>query len=260
MTQNAEQHSPWSRQARHLLQRLSDIIIPPVCLSCQQPLTAHNSLCARCWKDIRFITHPLCDRLGIPLPFDPGGSPVLSAAALAQETSFERTRAVAHYSGVMRKLIHLFKYADQHAPAQLFAAWIERAASELIRDTTVIVPVPLHYTRLLSRRFNQSAIIARKLAARTGRPFVADALVRRRRTTSQVGLTRDQRRRNLQGAFAVRDGGVARIKDENILLIDDVITTGTTVEACARTLRRGGAQRIDVAALALVTDEARINL
>ncbi|MGI9425207.1 MAG: ComF family protein [Hyphomicrobiaceae bacterium] len=220
----------------------------------------HNSLCAGCWLDIRFITHPLCDRLGIPLPFDPGGGPILSAAALAKETDFERTRVVAHYSGVMRKLIHLFKYADQHAPAQLFTAWIEHAASELISDATVIVPVPLHYTRLLSRRFNQSAIIARRLAVRTDRPVVVDALVRRRKTASQVGLTRDQRRRNLRGAFAVRDSGVPGIKDQNVLLIDDVITTGTTVEACARSLKRCGARRIDVAALALVSDEARINL
>ena len=239
--------------------RLSDLLIPPVCLSCHQPITGHNNLCAACWRRISFITHPLCDRLGIPLPFDPGGGVTLSAAAMADPPVYDRARAVAHYSGVMRDLIHSFKYADQHTPRHLFVRWLKQASSNLQNESALVVPVPLHNRRLLSRRFNQSAILAHDLASATGQIYNPSALIRQRQTASQVGLTRDQRRRNLQGAFAVTNNGAAHIAGRSVLLVDDVITTGTTIAACARVLKRAGASNVNVVALAMVTDTSRIN-
>ena len=236
--------------------------MPPVCLACHGPLAAHDSLCARCWSGIAFIRQPLCDRLGIPLPFDPGGpgtGPHLSAAALADPPDYDRARAVAQFSGVMRDLVHALKYADRHDARRLFGRWITQAAAELIDDADVLIPVPLHPYRLLARRFNQSAILAHELARHSGLPVDPLALQRRRRTISQVGLTRDQRRQNLRGAFAVPPDGAGRILGKSVLLVDDVITTGTTVNACARQLKRAGAARVDVVALALVTNASRVN-
>ena len=248
-----------TRLARATASRLADLLIPPVCLSCHEPLAGHNNLCATCWRQVSFITHPRCDRLGIPLPFDPGNETILSAAALAYPPLYDRARAVAHYSDVMRKLIHSFKYTDQHTPRHLFTRWLQQAGRELLHEDSLIIPVPLHRRRLLARRFNQSAILAQDLANAAQLRYEPAALIRKRKTASQVGLTRDQRRRNLQGAFAVTKHGAARIKDRAILLVDDVITTGTTITACARNLKRAGAATVDVIVLAMVTDDSRIN-
>ena len=232
----------------------ADFIVPPVCLACQRPLGSHDAFCADCWRQISFIRQPLCDRLGIPLPFDPGGI-AISAAAAARPPEYERARAVARYDGVMSRLIHGFKYSDKHDARRLFARWLSEAGSDLLADADVVVPVPLNHFRLISRRFNQAAILAREVARSRGIVYAPQALVRVKRTPSQVGLTHDERRRNVRAAFAVPEhGGTVFLEGKNVVLIDDVITTGATVEACARTLRRAGAARIDVLALALVTD------
>jgi ComF family protein len=183
---------------------------------------------------------------------------MVSAAAAARAPAYDRARAVAHYSGAMRTLVHQFKYSDRHDARSLFGRWLTEAGRELIAGTDVVVPVPLSRWRLLSRRFNQAAILAQELSRNTGVAVDLHALQRARSTPTQVGLTRDQRRRNLAGALRVPKRRSARIEGRNVLLIDDVITTGATVEACARALKRAGAARVDVLALALVTSEALV--
>jgi ComF family protein len=242
---------------RRTLAACADLIVPPCCLVCRTPLLAHHLLCASCWRDVHFIRPPLCDVLGIPLPFDTGGR-MVSAAAAAQAPAYDRARAVAHYSGAMRTLVHQFKYSDRHDARSLFGRWLAEAGRELITGTDVVVPVPLSRWRLLSRRFNQAGILAQELARNTGLTVDLHALQRARSTPTQVGLTRDQRRRNLAGALRVPKRRRARIEGRNVLLIDDVITTGATVEASARALKRAGAARVDVLALALVTSEALV--
>ena len=200
---------------------------------------------------MNFIRPPFCDRLGIPLLFDTG-EPSLSAAALANPPAYDRARAVAQYDGVMRDLIHAFKYSDRHEAARLFARWLTAAAEALIPHTDLVIPVPLSRWRLLSRRFNQAGVLAGELARRTGLPIDHLALKRKRRTLRQVGLTAAQRRQNVSGAFELATKSGQLIRKRLVLLVDDIITTGATVEACARVLKKGGARSVDVLALARV--------
>lgn len=248
-------------RARHDLAQaahwLADLIVPPTCIYCRKPLSVHDALCAHCWRSIKFIRPPLCDRLGIPLPFDIGGRAV-SAQAEADPPDYDRARAVAHFDGVLRDLIHGFKYGDSHIARRLLGRWLAEAGAELLRDADLIVPVPLDRWRLLKRRFNQAAILSRELNRLTGVAWDPLVLQRTKRTASQVGLTHDQRRRNVQGAFAIDAEQAAALQGRAIVLIDDVITTGATVAACARALRRAGAARVDVLALALVTSDSML--
>ncbi|MCC7251384.1 ComF family protein [Hyphomicrobium sp.] len=242
---------------RRAFRALSDIVMPPVCLVCRTPVGAHDALCAHCWCDIDFIRPPLCDRLGIPLPFDTGGT-MISAAAAADPPPYDRARAVAAHAGAMRTLVHALKFHDRHDVRRLLGKWLVEAGREMVAETDVVVPVPLARWRLLVRRFNQAAILASEVARLTGLGYEPLLLARTRSTSSQVGLSRGERRRNVAGAFAVPPRLEARVRGQRILLIDDVITTGSTVGACARALRRAGAARVDVLALALVTDRALI--
>lgn len=242
---------------RRAVAACADVIVPPCCLVCRAPLAAHHVLCAACWRDVHFIRPPLCDVLGMPLPFDTGER-MISAAAVARPPAYDRARAVAHFSGAMRTLVHQFKYADRHDARTLFGRWLAEAGRELQGGIDVIVPVPLGRWRLLSRRFNQAAVLAMELSRQTGLPADPHLLRRRRATKTQVGLTHDQRRRNVAGAFSVPPRRQAGLRGRNVLLVDDVVTTGATVEACARALKRAGAVRVDVLALALVTNEALV--
>lgn len=244
-----------ARFVQLLCSRAMDLAMPPACVACHVPLQAHHALCGACWRDVTFIRAPLCDVTGIPLPFATGEA-MLSARALADPPAYDRARAVAQHSGAMRKLVHQFKYADRHEARPLFGRWLADAGRDLLADADVIVPVPMSRWRLILRHYNQAALLAGELSRLTQHPMVALALRRGRRARRQVGLTAAQRRRNVAGAFRVPDAQRRKIDGKRVLLIDDVITTGATVEACARALRSAGAVRVDVLALALVTDPA----
>jgi ComF family protein len=230
---------------------IADVIVPPVCLACHAPLSEHHALCATCWGQIDFICPPMCDRLGIPLPFDSGGV-MVSAAASAHPPDYDRARGVAVFHGTMQKLVHRFKYSDRHDARRLFGRWLVAAGATLIAESDVMVPVPLNRWRLLHRRFNQSAILAMEVSRRTGIEEALLALVRTKQTPRQVGLTTEERRLNMAGAFVVPEKRRADIAGRRVLLVDDVITTGATVNAAARALKEAGAARVDVLALAIV--------
>lgn len=236
---------------------LGDILMPPLCLNCHKPLSRHHALCPPCWRQIDFIRPPLCDRLGLPLPFDPGGGAIVSAAALADPPDYDRARAVAVYGGTMRQLIRDLKFHDRHDAKRLFGRWLVESGQSLLSDPeALLVPVPLNPWRLIARRFNQAAVLAQEVSRLTGHRCVTGALSRVRVTESQVGKTRAQRRENVRGAFRVhascKDGLVGR----HVVLVDDVVTTGATAGACARALKRAGAGQVDVLALALATGAA----
>lgn len=242
---------------RRAFSALSDVVMPPVCLVCRAPIVGHDALCARCWREIDFIRPPLCDRLGIPLPYDTGGT-MISAAAAADPPPYDRARAVAAYAGSMRMLVHALKFHDRHDVRCLLGKWLVAAGRDLVAEAEIVVPVPLARRRLLARRFNQAALLAGEVARLTGLRYEPLLLERTRATASQVGLSRGQRERNVSGAFAVPARLAGRAEGRRILVVDDVITTGSTVGACARALRRAGAERVDVLALALVTDRGSI--
>ena len=238
---------------RSTLGRIADFLLPPVCISCRTRIGSHGLLCGTCFAKIDFIAPPLCARLGIPLPFE-AGEPLLSAAAIASPPVYDRARAASHYSDTMRELIQSFKYRDRHEGLHLFARWLKKAGAELLADADLILPVPLYPSRLWWRRFNQSAMLALALSRLSGVPADCFVLKRVRRTASQVGLTADQRRRNVAGAFRVEKGREAEVRGRKLLVVDDVITTGATAEACARVLKRAGAARVDMLALARVVE------
>ncbi|MGE3228473.1 MAG: ComF family protein [Hyphomicrobium sp.] len=250
-------HAAYGGLFRRAVAALADILMPPVCLVCRMPVEGHDTLCARCWREVDFIRPPFCDRLGLPLPFDTGGT-MLSAAAVAEPPSYDRARAVAAHTGSMRTLVHALKFHDRHDVRRLLGKWLVEAGRDLVIDADVLVPVPLARRRLLARRFNQAAILAGEIARLTAIRYEPLLLERTRATTSQVGLSRGQRQRNVAGAFAVPPRFAARVRGHKIVLVDDVITTGSTVGACARALLLAGAARVDVLALALVTDRALV--
>lgn len=242
--------APAGALLRRFFSRLADVVLPPSCVACKARLLEHDTLCPACWRTIDFIRPPLCDRLGIPLPYDTGGV-LISAAAIAHPPDFERCRAVALYDGLMRELIHDLKYRDLHHGRRLFGRWLTETGADLIAGADVIVAIPLARRRMLQRRFNQAQILAHEIARLSGKPDLPLILVRRRATRSQVGLSRAERERNVAGAFAVREGQASKIAGKAVLLVDDVVTTGATASAAARVLKRAGASRVDLVALAI---------
>jgi ComF family protein len=239
--------------ARSSLSYTSDLLLPPVCIACSSLTDGHNLLCARCWRNLHIITPPLCERTGVPLPGSSGPGPFFSTEAILNPPDFDRARAVARYGGLMSRLIVAFKFEDRHEALPLFTNLLLQAGRELIDDADIIAPVPLHPLRLLQRRFNQSALLARALAKRSGKPAALHVLRRVRRTPPQVGLAQGARKSNVAGAFAVARRSAGAIAGKRVLLIDDVITTGATANACARALKAAGAAEADVLALALVS-------
>ena len=210
-----------------------------------------GTLCPACWSRLKLIERPYCARLGTPFAYDLGPG-ALSAEAIADPPPFDRARAVAVYDDVSRRLVHGLKYRDRLELARWMANWMARAGAGLIGDADIIVPVPLHRRRLWWRRYNQSALLAHVLAEVAGKPTSGDLLIRIRATAQQVGLSAEERDRNVRGAFRVGREGKAMIAGRRVLLIDDVYTTGATVRAATRALIRAGASAVDVLTFARV--------
>jgi ComF family protein len=231
------------------------LFYPPSCIGCGGATGTAHTLCARCWGEVRFIERPYCERLGTPFAVDLGVT-LLSPAAMADPPVFDRARAVARYDDVARKLVHRLKYSDRLDCAQALGTMMARAGAELTAEADVIVPVPLHRWRLWRRRFNQAMALASVVARESGVPCDPFLLARVKRTQSQVGLTKVQRQENLQGAFRVPADAKGRLADKRVLLVDDVLTTGSTANAAARALLRGGAKAVDVLAFARVVGDA----
>ena len=216
-----------------------------------RPLSAGFS--ADAWSRIHFLDDPVCDGCGIPFEFHQGEA-ARCAACLARPRAFARARAACLYDEVSRDPILKLKHADRTDLAPLFARWLSRAARDLIAEADAVAPVPLHRGRLLRRRYNQAAEIARALSGLTGVPYLPDALVRRRATETQGGKSGGARRRNVAAAFAVHPSRVKQVAGRRILLIDDVLTTGATAEGCARALLAAGATCVDLAVVARVKE------
>jgi ComF family protein len=232
-----------------------DVALPPLCLACRE-LVGDNGLCAACWSKLSLIAPPYCERLGIPFAYDPGPG-VLSMQAIADPPAYTRARAAVRYDEIARTLVHSLKYGDRLDLAPTAGRWMARAGRELLQDADALVPVPLHWRRLWARRFNQSALLAKTVSEIAGVPVAENALKRVKPTVQQVGLTQKERAGNVQGAFRVPAEGRAEVKGRRLVLIDDVLTSGATADACARTLLRAGACNVDVVVFARVVNEVR---
>ena len=236
---------------RRSFENLRDLIMPPVCLSCERRVDVAGMVCPKCWSSMRFLERPYCEILGSPFSYDIGAG-ALSAEAIVNPPAFDRARSVVLYDDVARKLIQGLKFSDRTDLAPWLAKWMERGGCDGLEEPCLIVPVPLHRWRLLERRFNQSAELARPIALATGYEYRPELLERSRRTKQQVGLKAKERTRNVRGAFRVPSSRKFEVKGQRILLIDDVYTTGATLQACARALRRAGAVQIDCLTFARV--------
>jgi ComF family protein len=229
-----------------------DLLYPPVCVACGAETADPGALCAGCFRDAGFIAGPVCDRCGAP-----SLDPTCDGCAHAPP-AWDRGRAAALYAGAARRAALALKHADRLDVARAAAPWLLRAGRALVAEADLIAPVPLHWTRLWRRRFNQSAELARALAAVAERrqALALDLLTRTRRTGSQDGRTRVGRFANVAGAFAVRRRWRGRLDGARVLLIDDVMTTGATLSACAEALRAAGASGVDALVLARVARDA----
>ena len=233
-----------------------DVLLPPRCLGCGTIVDGMNSLCADCWRGLTFLGGPFCRSCGYPLP--KAAATLSVCGACAQEPpAFERARAALRYDDGARGLILRFKHADRTDVVKTFGRMLRGAGADLLADCDWILPVPLHRWRLLQRGYNQAALLAYALADDRRHQVLPDGLQRIRATASQQGLSGAQREGNIKAsAFRVHPRHRSRIDGRRILLIDDVLTTGTTATACTRALRRDGAAAVDVLALARVVRDA----
>lgn len=228
-----------------------DFVLPRRCPCCDLRVACEQGLCAACWRDMRFLERPWCQRLGKPFAYDVGEG-AWSPQAIAAPPLFDRLRSVAFYDGPARQLVLALKFSRRRELARPMARWMVRSGSELLTRDSLLVPVPLHWSRLVSRRFNQAADLAREIARESGGRFEPQLLRRHKRTRQQVGLSAKDRHRNVRTAFALDRKRTDAVPGRNVVLIDDVLTTGSTVAACTRRLLGAGAASVDVLTFALV--------
>ena len=232
-----------------------DALLPPLCLSCGGEVAEPGSLCPACWSAMVFLGDPACACCGLPFELDPGDGMVCGACA-RQTPRFGRARAVFRYDDSSKGLILRFKHGDRLEGVGAFARWMARAGGEMLKEADLLVPVPLHRWRLLSRRYNQAALLANAIGRLAGVAVEPCMLLRTRRTVSQGHLGHDARARNVAGAFKAHDRLRARLEGRRVVLIDDVMTSGATVDECARVLLKAGAAAVDVLTLGRVVREA----
>jgi ComF family protein len=236
---------------RRFVRRAVDLVLPPRCLCCGAVMGDDAGLCPACWPKVDFVGAPMCARCGLPFEFAVEETSLCGACA-AKPPPYLGARAVFRYDDASRDLILGFKHADKLHGAPAFARWMAAAGADLIAASDAILPVPLHWRRLFARRYNQAEVLATALGRATGLPVLPDAVRRRRATPSQGHLTRAQRGRNVAGAFAVPAKRRHLVAGRKLLLVDDVMTTGSTIGAVCRTLRRAGAGELRVLVLARV--------
>lgn len=235
------------------MQTLLHAVFPPECLCCGARVETDFAICGACWGDTPFVFGAACDLCGVGLAGQTADGTALhcdDCHGIARP--WVRGRAVLHYAGNGRKLVLGLKHADRAEVARAAGPWMARAGADLLRDDPLIVPVPLHWRRLAERRYNQAALLARALADASGCDWLPDGLVRARHTGTQDGRDRDGRFANLDGAIRVRPAKAAQLAGRNILLIDDVMTSGATFSAAAQACIASGARQIFVMALARV--------
>ena len=243
------------RQARIALDAVLSVVLSPACAVCDLVLDhpTRGPVCAACWRSILPLTPPICDRCGYPLPTWRAISLPLERCPRCRRTArlVDRARAIGPYDGALRSIVHALKYEGRRSLARPLGALMRRYGLDLLEGAVCAIPVPLHPSRRRHRGFNQAADLARHL----GLPVVA-ALRRVRATRTQTGLPAGQRHGNVRDAFAATRG-LSGLADSIVVLVDDVCTTGATLEACARALKQAGVREVRALTAARVVTAAR---
>lgn len=235
------------------IQTAVSLIYPPQCLGCGGLVSRDFGLCGPCWAEMHFISGTVCEGCGIPLPGETDAFRLECDGCLRHPRPWSQGRSALLYEGQGRKLVLGLKHGDRTEIAGVAGGWLERAARPLLHGNPLICPVPLHWSRLLKRKYNQSALLAAALAARRGLDQCPDLLRRCKRTPSLEGKTREQRYQLLGEAISVNAGRCSRIKGRPVLVVDDVMTSGATLSACTDACLQAGASEVRVAVLARVT-------
>jgi predicted amidophosphoribosyltransferase len=238
------------------MQAVLQALYPPQCLTCDALVTTDFGLCGNCWRDTPFIAGLVCDHCGVPLPGEDTGNAILCDDCISVARPWDRGRAAMLYKDNGRKLVLALKHGDRQDLAKPAAHWLFRAAAPLLSPDVLVAPVPLHWLRLLKRRYNQSALLSRGLARQAGLAHCPDLLVRRRNTRSQDGRNRDGRFANVADAITVNPARAWHVTDRPVLLVDDVMTSGATLAACTEACLAAGASRVSVLVMARVAKDA----
>ena len=233
-----------------ILQTTLASIFPPRCLGCGDLVDSDFGLCGACWSETDFVGGTVCDMCGTPLPGVSENGPIHCDSCLSSPKSWAQGRAALVYGGMGRKLILGLKHGDRQEIARPAAGWMRLSSKSVLNKTTIIAPVPLHWIRLVKRRYNQSALIAKNLAELSGLDWCPDLLHRSKNTPSLDGKTQQQRTEILSDAVRINAKRRHRIIGRPVLLIDDVMTTGATLDACATVCRAAGAGQVCVSVLA----------
>lgn len=237
------------KDIQNIMGKAVDTILPPRCVVTGTYVDRQGMVSPQAWRELSFITTPYCVSCGVPLAFEMGGGSICAPCTQSMP-SFDKARSALIYDDSSRNIILRFKHADQTHAVHAFIPWILRAGHEFIEDADFIVPVPLHRYRLLKRRYNQAALIARELAKETAGTYVADLLQRRRSTPSQGYMNFKERHKNVKNAFVISPRHALKIRGKSIVLVDDVYTTGATVKECTKILKKAGASKVYVLTLA----------
>lgn len=234
---------------KHVARMAVNTIFPPRCFLCAEMVVQAGHICTDCWQNLHFITAPQCHSCGHPFEYALADG-ALCGGCIEHEPPYDMARAVLSYDDASRKLVTRFKFGDMLHPAEALANWMVRAGKDCLADADMMMPVPLHRVRLIRRRYNQAALLAKAISKQSKVPLLVDGMVRVRRTTPQTGLSRRQRKVNVRGAFQLSEQALQAVQKKRIVLIDDVMTTGATLEACAILLKKAGAAEVRVLTLA----------
>lgn len=234
--------------------RLLDALLPPRCLACDAEVVAQGTLCPSCFGALSPITAPFCAQCGVPFAHAGQAGARLCPRCAARPPAFREARAALRYDAGAKRLILPFKHADRTDLALPLARQMARAGAALLARAEVVAPVPAHWRRLVGRRYDQAALLAQALGRLSGKPVQPDLLRRARRTPPLADKGAGERAVAVEGAFAMNRRARAMVAGRQVLLVDDVVTSGATAEACARLLLEAGAAAVDVLAAARVPD------
>ncbi len=232
-----------------IFKKISEIIFPNHCLSCEEIINKEGIFCSECWLKLQFITEPKCAVCSYPFEFQ--GLNLLCGKCLNKKPSFEKAIAIFRYNHVLRRIISSLKYRDQTFVAKKFSSFLFKASKTEIKNCDVLTIVPLHISRLRKRKFNQSALLAKSLIEfAPEKTLLLDLLIRTKNTKPQVELRKKERENNLKNVFELNKKYQDFIRDKKIVLIDDVFTTGATLENCAKVLKKYKAKEVVVLTIA----------